>query len=94
MIRPQPAIRAGCPFPAHRRFRHDVFCPPGLAALSCPVFATGAAGVAVIRRIVTLGFCALAFWAGMKLQQARSVDACLDAGGAMRGDVLCTGVAP
>jgi hypothetical protein len=48
----------------------------------------------MIRRIMTLCFCAIAFWAGMKLQQARSVDACLDAGGAMRDDVLCTGVAP
>jgi hypothetical protein len=48
----------------------------------------------VIRRIMTLCFCGIAFWAGMKLQQARSVDACLDAGGTMRDEVLCTGVAP
>jgi hypothetical protein len=71
-----------------------MFCPSGLAVLSCPVSRTGAAGFRMIRRIITLGFCAIAFWAGMKLQQARSVDACLDAGGAMRDDVLCTGVAP
>ena len=48
----------------------------------------------MIRRIMTLCFCAIAFWAGMKLQQMRTADACLDAGGTMRGDDLCTGVAP
>jgi hypothetical protein len=68
--------------------------PPDDAASCVPVFATGTAALRMIRRIMTLCFCAIAFWAGMKLQQARSVDACLDAGGAMRDDVLCTGVAP
>jgi hypothetical protein len=67
----------------HGRFHHDAPFLPDVAA-----------SLRMIRRIMTLCFCAIAFWAGMKLQQARSVDACLDAGGAMRGDVLCTGVSP
>jgi hypothetical protein len=48
----------------------------------------------MIRRAVTLGFCVLAFWAGMQVQQFRSAEACKAAGGGMRGDLLCTGVAP
>jgi hypothetical protein len=47
----------------------------------------------MIRRVITLCFCAIAFWAGMKLQQARTAEACVNAGGEMRDDVLCTGVA-
>lgn len=46
----------------------------------------------MIRRVVFFSFCAVAFWAGMKLQHFRIVEACRDAGGAMRGDLLCTGV--
>jgi hypothetical protein len=47
----------------------------------------------MIRRAITLGLCAAAFWAGMKLQQMRAAAACVEAGGAMRGESLCTGVA-
>ncbi len=93
----QPAARACGPLPPSLlspAFRHDLPCPPDPRPFGCPVPATGRLGLRMIRRLLTLCFCAIAFWAGMKLQQMRAVDACLHAGGAMRGDDLCTGVAP
>ncbi len=48
----------------------------------------------MIRRMITLIFCAVAFWAGMKLMQFRYEGACREAGGTMRGVALCTGVQP
>jgi hypothetical protein len=48
----------------------------------------------MIGRVLTLGLCALAFWAGMQFEQARATAACEAAGGAMRGVRLCAGVAP
>lgn len=90
-----PAARTRGPHPLfRRRFCNDAPSRPDVSRAARPVLAAGLAGLRMIRRIMTLCFCAIAFWAGMKLQQMRTADACLDAGGTMRGDDLCTGVVP
>jgi hypothetical protein len=48
----------------------------------------------MIGRLITLGLCVLAFWAGMEFEKARATAACEAAGGVLRGGRLCAGGAP
>ena len=48
----------------------------------------------MIRRIITLGIAALAFWGGMNFERMQLRVACTDAGGRVIGDLLCEGARP
>ncbi len=47
----------------------------------------------MIRRAVTLALCALAFWAGTRIERGRLAERCRIAGGAVDGRGLCVGIA-
>lgn len=49
--------------------------------LAVPFGAALVPGLGFVRRGVTLGLCAAAFWAGMRFERAIAPDRCLDQGG-------------
>ncbi|MEL6645622.1 MAG: hypothetical protein AAFQ79_16950 [Pseudomonadota bacterium] len=49
-------------------------------------------GLGMLRRWVTIGLCAGAFWAGAEVQHLRLVDRCLEAGGTIDTRGLCRGL--
>ncbi len=52
----------------------------------------GLPGSGLVRRLMTLGLCVLAFWAGARLEHGRLAALCRNAGGAVGPAGLCRGL--
>lgn len=46
----------------------------------------------MLRRMVTLVLCGVAFWGGAEVQRAIMIDRCLDAGGTVDVNGICKGL--
>ncbi|MCU0898889.1 MAG: hypothetical protein MUC82_00165 [Cypionkella sp.] len=47
-------------------------------------------GLGLLRRSITLALCGAAFWAGVNFSRMQQAEACLDAGGSLGAQGICT----
>ena len=56
------------------------------------MFLFGVPGRGMLRRMVTLVLCGVAFWGGSEVQRAVLIDRCIEAGGTVDVHGLCFGL--